>query len=99
MEISLNTAIKNNRFVEAVQSENASKGFLQITLFFDSYGESNVSCRVFKTGSLSGLDDKIIEASEGMRVLKSTQTYAQGNVFTVLYLKKLDKRVGNDKKK
>ena len=99
MEISLNAAIKGNKFVDAVQSENASKGFLQITLFFDSYGESNVSCKVFKTGSLSGLDEKIIEAAEGLQILKATQTYAQGNVFTVLYLKKLDKRVGNDKKK
>lgn len=99
MEISLSDALKQKGFVTAVQSENASKGFLQVTLFFDEGGQDNVICKVFKTGSLSGLDEQVKIASEGLRLIHATQSYAQGNVFTILYLKKIDKRLKNDKKK
>ena len=98
MEISLNEAMKGQRFLTAVQSENASKGYLQVALFLGEDGLKNVECRVFKTGSLTQFQDVAEKKCEGYDLIHATQTYAQGNVFTILYVKRKSEN-GNGKKR
>ena len=98
MTETLNEFLKDVNFKFATQSENSHKGSLIVSIYYNLENVGKVSASVIKSGNAETLDQEVQKVIEDRELRFSTQSFAQGNIYSICYTQEKTKSGGKKAK-
>lgn len=96
MEKEINDFLRDVNFKFASHSESPSKGRLVVSIYYDLEAKGNVEATILKSGNVESLDKATNEVIRERDFKFATQSYSQGNLYSIIYT---SKKVKNGSKK
>jgi len=99
MSEKINDFLKDVNFKFATHTENQQKGSLVVTVYYTLENVGLTTATVIKSGNVETLDESLQLAIDEKDLRFSTQSYAQGNIYSIVYTQPKSNKNGNKKAK